>query len=426
MDEFLEKYRLCRLIYLIYTLGLVIYLNSGRMTTVVLPKHVASVIKYQKDPIRALEMFYSVAKEDGFKHTLLTYKCMIEKLGLCGEFDSMEKVMEEMRANIDNGLLEGVYINSMRNYGKKRKIQEAVHVFERMDFYKCQPTVFSYNAIMNILVENGYFNQAHRVYMTMKDKGIAADVYTNTIMIKSFCRTKRPHAALRLLNNMYAQGCHLNSVAYCTVIAGFYQWDHKLEACQLFDQMLGLGIVPNVTTFNKLLHTLCKKGDIKESEKLLDKVLKRGVLPNLFTVNIFIQGLCSKGRLDEATRMLENKTPIGLYPDVVTYNTLIRGLCKNSKMAEAEIYMNKMVNSGLKPDAFTYNTIIDGYCKSNLVAKAEKILCHAVLRGFVPDEFTYCSLLYGLCETDRALGMFKEASGKGIKQKVILYMQHLN
>ena len=85
------------------------------MSPVLLPKHVATVVKYQKDPLRALEMFNSVKKEEGFRHNLLTYKCMVEKLGFHGEFESMEQVLAEMRKNVDNSLLEGVYIGAIRN-----------------------------------------------------------------------------------------------------------------------------------------------------------------------------------------------------------------------------------------------------------------------------------------------------------------------
>ncbi|KAI6683086.1 hypothetical protein NL676_028999 [Syzygium grande] len=86
------------------------------------PKHVAAVVRYQRDPLIALEMFNSVRKEDGFKHTLSTYKCMIEKLGFHGEFKAMENLLVEVRSNIDSGLLEGVYIGALRSYGRKGKI----------------------------------------------------------------------------------------------------------------------------------------------------------------------------------------------------------------------------------------------------------------------------------------------------------------
>lgn len=224
----------------------------GMSRAALLPKHVAAVVKYQKDPLRALEMFNSVKKEQGFRHNLFSYKFMVKKLGFHGEFEAMEQVLAEMRANIDNCLLEGVYIGAMRHYGRKRKVQEAVDVFERMDFYNCEPSVLSYNAIMNILVENRYFNQAHKVYMRMRDKRIVPDVYTFTIRIKSFCRTSRPHAALRLLKNMPSHGCELNAVAYCTVVGGLYEENLQDEAYELFDEMLRSETCPDVTTFNKL------------------------------------------------------------------------------------------------------------------------------------------------------------------------------
>ncbi|GFZ03602.1 pentatricopeptide repeat (PPR) superfamily protein [Actinidia rufa] len=369
-------------------------------------------------------MFNSVKKEEGFTHNLLSYKCIIEKLGFHGEFEAMDQVLAEMRMNVDNSLLEGVYIGAMRNYGRKRKVQEAVDVFERMDFYNCEPSVQSYNAIMNILVEYGYFNQAHKVYMRMRDKKIVPDVYTFTIRMKSFCRTSRPHAALRLLKSMPSHGCERNAVAYCTVVGGFYDESFQFEAYELFDEMLRSGICPDITTFNKLMHTLSKKGGVQEGERLLNKILKRGVSPNLFTFNIFIQGLCRKGLLKEASSMVDGVRREGLSPDVVTYNTLICGLSKSFRVSEAESYLQKMVNEGFEPNAFTYNSIIDGYCKLGMVQNADKILNEAVFKGFVADEFTYCSLIYGLCQdgdVDRAMGVFNEALKKGLKPNTIMY-----
>ncbi|XP_019223503.1 PREDICTED: putative pentatricopeptide repeat-containing protein At1g74580 isoform X1 [Nicotiana attenuata] len=394
------------------------------MSAAVLPKHVAAVLKCQKNPLRALEIFNSVKKEDGFNHNLSTYKCMVEKLGCYGEFNEMEGVIEEARQKIDNKLLEGVYITAIRSYGKKGKVQEAVDVFEKMEFFNCQPSVHSYNTIMNVLVEHGFFKQSHKVYMRMLEKGISPDVYTFTIRIKSFCRTNRPHVALRLLNNMPDQGCRFNAVAYCTVVGGFYEVNCRVEACELFDEMLRLGITPDVTTFNKLICMLCKKGDVQESERLLNKIMKRGVFPNLFTCNVLMQGLSERGQLNEAARMLETLNKEGLNADVVTYNTLICGLCKHSKVAEAESYLHKMVNGGFEPDAFTYNTIIGAYCKLGMIQKADRILNNAVFKGFVPDEFTFCSLIYGLCQDgdfNRAKSLFNEAAGKGMKCNVILY-----
>ncbi|KAG6517118.1 hypothetical protein ZIOFF_020498 [Zingiber officinale] len=388
-----------------------------------LPKHVVAVIKYQKDPLRALEMFNSAARDDGFKHNLFTYKCMVDKLGSHGKFKAMEDIISEMRINLDNSLLEGVYVSSMKSYGKRGMVQDAVNTFERMDFYGCELTVVSYNTIMNILVEFMHYDQAHKVYLRMLDKGIVPDIYTFTIRIKSFCRTQRPHVALRLLRNLSHRGCPANAVAYCTVVSGLYEENCHCEACNLFDEMLSRKLYPDILTFNKLINVLCQKGEVVESYKLVAKILKRGTSLNLFTYNILIQGLCKDSKVSDAISLFHH---IGddLAPDVVSYNTLISGLCKHSKLVEAAHYLHKMTNEGCIPNDFTYNTIINGYCKLGQVHDACNLLKDAEFKGFVPDHVTYCSLINGLCEegeTDRAFELFDESQRKGLKPNTEIY-----
>lgn len=148
----------------------------------------------------------------------------------------------------------------MRPYGRKGKVQDAVDTFEHMDLYNCDPYIHSYNFIMNILVEFGYFNQAHKFYMRIIDKRVKSDVNTYTIRIKSFCRTCRPHAAHRLLQNMPLLGCFSNFVAYFTVVAGFYKFDDKVKAHEFFDEILECSLCNDVTIFNNLVHIICKMG----------------------------------------------------------------------------------------------------------------------------------------------------------------------
>ncbi|KAJ0084707.1 hypothetical protein Patl1_30524 [Pistacia atlantica] len=417
------------------------------MSSSLLPKHVAAVVKHQKDPLKALEMFNSVKKEDGFKHTLSTYKCMIDKLGFHGNFEEMENVLLEMRTKIDNTLLEGVYIGVMRNYGRKGKVQDAVDVFERMDFYNCEATVLSYNAIMNILVEYGYFNQVHKVYMRMRDKEIAPDVYTFTIRIKSFCRTRRPHAGLRLLKNMPSHGCEINAVAYCTVIGGFYEENYHVEAYELFDEMLRLGFFPDITTFNKLIHTLCKKGDVRESEKLLDKLKLENaieilnimwghdVTPDVITYNSLLNGLCKAAKSDAVMETFKTMVEKGCAPNIITYNILIESLCKARKVTEALDLLKEIENKGLTPDLVSFGTLVNGLCNNgdldgayqlfrrmeqqykishttatyNIMINAfseklninmaEKLFNEMSDRGCCPDNYTYRVMIDGFCKT---------------------------
>ncbi|KAJ8480486.1 hypothetical protein OPV22_024213 [Ensete ventricosum] len=429
------------------------------MGRTLLPKHVAAVIKQQKDPLRALGMFNSAARDDGFKHTLLTYKCMADKLGSHGEFKAMEDVISEMRMNLDNSSLEGIYVGAMRSYGRRGKVQAAVDTFERMDFYGCEPTVLSYNAIMNVLVEFGHYDQAHKVYLRMLDKGIVPDIYTFTIRIKSFCRTRRPHAALRLLRNLPQRGYDANAVSYCTIIRGLYEEDCRCEACNLFEEMLSLilralevmsemldnGCSPDIWTYNIIINGLCKMGNVSDATVVLNDVIAKGYLPDVFTFNTLIDGYCKRLQLDKALEIVDRMwthemVKRGCHPNIITYNILTENLCKANRVKEASDLLVKMTNEGLAPDTISFNTLIHGFCRNSdldgaydlfrklkqdkffptidtynimicafsdklNVHMAEQIYNEMIDKGCLPDTYTYSVLVNGFCrtgDTDRA------------------------
>ncbi|KAF7001189.1 hypothetical protein CFC21_016907 [Triticum aestivum] len=222
--------------------------------------------------------------------------------------------------------LHPLYVASIRAFARAGRLQAAVDAFERMDLFACPPQATAYNAIMDALVHaHHHHHQAHKVYVRMLATGLAPDLHTHTIRLRSFCLTARPHVALRLLRTLPDRGCHARPVAYCTVVSGLYAHGHPHDARRLFDEMLQGPVFLDTATFNKVLHDLCKKGDISEAAALLAKVLKRGMSVNRFTYNIWIRGLCECGRLAQAVALVKEMDDY-ITPDVVTYNTLIRGL----------------------------------------------------------------------------------------------------
>ncbi|KAI7985033.1 putative pentatricopeptide repeat-containing protein [Camellia lanceoleosa] len=323
------------------------------MSSTLLPKHVAAVVKYQKNPLRALEMFNSVRNEEGFRHNLLTYKRMIEKLGFHGEFEAMERVLAELRMNVENSLLEGVYIGAMRSYGRKGKVQEAVDVFERMDFYNCYPSVQSYNAIMNILVEYG---------------------------------TRRPHIALRLLKNIPSHGCELNAVAYCTVASGFYEENFRVEAYELFDEMLRNGICP--ATYNIMIHAFSEKLQMDMSQKLFHEMIDNGCPPDNYTYRVMIDGFCKTDNVDSGYKFLLDKIEKGFIPALTTFGRVINSLCLKHKVREAVGIVHLMVRKGIVPDIV--NTIFEADKKE---VAAPKIVVEDLLKNSHIIYYAY-ELLY--------------------------------
>ncbi|KAJ4810080.1 Pentatricopeptide repeat (PPR) superfamily protein [Rhynchospora pubera] len=385
-----------------------------------LPKQISTFIQTQTNIRLSIEAFISSPTP----HSISTYRSLLQNLASHGELNQLDTVLSHMRQrHTDPSSHEPAYVAAMRGYSRGARLQDAVDVFERMPLYDCEPSVVSYNVIMNALVDHGYFDQAHKVYMRMLDKGITADTCTHTVRVKAFCLTRRPHTAMRLLRNMAERVCAVSAVTYCTVVCGFYEMGFISDARQVFDEMLNWGLFPDLVDFNKVLHVLCKKGDMLESLRLLAVVTKIGLQMNLFSYNLLILGLCKGSRLNEAVNLLENMHK-SMTPDVTTYNTVINGLCQELRVSEAAKYLPKMFNSGCFPDSFTYNIIIDGYCKKGMVQDACELLKDAVFRGFVPDNVTYGSLINGLCEEGdfkRAVEFFNKSQANGFTPDIFMY-----
>ncbi|KAF2316241.1 hypothetical protein GH714_041582 [Hevea brasiliensis] len=224
------------------------------MNPTLLPKHVAFVLKYQKDPLKALVMFNSVKKEDGFKHTLLTYWCMIEKLGFHSEFEAIENVVMEIRMNVDNSLLEGVSIVAMRKYGRKGKVHNAVDVFERMDLHNYEPSVLSSNAIMNILVKKGALDGAINLLDSVNGEGLSPDVVTYNTLIYGLCKNSKVVEAVNYLHKMLNKGLEPDGFTYNPIIDGYCKIDMTQEADKILNDAIFKGFVPDEFTHCSLIN----------------------------------------------------------------------------------------------------------------------------------------------------------------------------
>ncbi|XP_078441491.1 pentatricopeptide repeat (PPR) superfamily protein [Wolffia australiana] len=380
------------------------------------PKHVVAAIRCQTDPLRALEVFDAVAREDGFAHTPATFAAMAGKLARHARFAEMERVLADMRAGCGGDRTEAAYVCAIRGYGRAGRVHDAADAFERLDLFGVAPSAASYNAVMGVLVEHGFPDQAHKVYLRMLHAGVVPDHATFAVRIKAFCRTRRPLAAVRLLRAMPDP----TAAAFCFAVAALYEASLRAEASVLFDDMLRLGLSPAIVDFNKLAHALCNLpgGGLAEAARLLGKVLRRGgAAPNGFTFNIFLRGMCAEGRAGEATAWLERRAQEE-GADVVAFNTVMAGLCRSSRAEEAAGLLRRMTNAGCFPDSFSYNTVIDGLCRAGNVAAARRLLRDAAFRGFVPDRFTVGSLVHGLClegDLAGAAAALREAAAAGVR-----------
>ncbi|KAK4718085.1 hypothetical protein R3W88_016423 [Solanum pinnatisectum] len=399
-------------------------------------------------------------KEHGFSHNLFTYKCIVEKLRYYGEFKAMEYVIEEARKNIDNRLLEGVYITAIRGYGKKRKVQQAVDVFEKMDFFNCESSVHLFNTIMNLLVEHGYFKQANKVYIKMLENGIYPDgdvqeseserllnkilkrgvfpnLITSNLLIQGLSVNGQQHEAARMLEALRKEGLNADIVTYNTLICGLYKHSKVVEAESYLHKMVNrgfepdaftyntiIGFVPDVLTLCSLIYGLCQDGDFNRAKSLFNEAT--GKCMNEFWHSY--KWVCENEDLNGAYELFKRmKRQYKYSHTTATYNILISAFVKKLKMDMADKLFLEMNECGCPPDNYTYRCMIDDFCKDDNTKFGYRFLLENFSKKFLSSNETVGRVINCLCVKNMLLdvvGIIHLMVQKGVVPDVKNYITY--
>ncbi|RCV42193.1 hypothetical protein SETIT_9G196600v2 [Setaria italica] len=239
----------------------------------------------------------------------------------------------------------------------------------------------------------------------------------HTIGDRSRSRSLGPDDALRLFDELIRQQRSRpgSVIAYNHLLAAAARGSNNgaARAVSLFGRMAGAGAaVPDACTYSILIASCCRAGRVDLAFSPLATALKADLrmTPKSFTP--LLRGLCGERRVavraeavDVARRMMPE---LGCAPNAFSHSAILKGLCDDGRSLEALELLRTLAQNGdetgvgVSPDVVTFLSIIDKLCKVGAVAKA---------KGG-----------YGTAgQWKRAVTMFKEMVGKGIKPHVSNY-----
>ncbi|KAL1816019.1 hypothetical protein ACET3Z_018593 [Daucus carota] len=135
-------------------------------------------------------------------------------------------------------------------------------------------------------------------------------------------------------------------------------WKSPEEAESFFGEMQGLGVKPDVVSYNCLIDVFCKGREVEKAFKVVDKMREEDIAPDVISYTSLIGGLGLVGQPDKARDLLKGMQEYGCYPDVAAYNAVIRNYCIAKRLGEAYKLLDEMEGKGLDPNATTYNVIL--------------------------------------------------------------------
>ncbi|KAI0778481.1 hypothetical protein BD413DRAFT_109455 [Trametes elegans] len=167
---------------------------------------------------------------------------------------------------------------------------------------------------------------------------------------------------------------------------------------QLWNDMVELGVKPDVVMWNALLDGYGNMRSLDAVRQTWEVMQTAGVTPNALSYRAFIGALFTAGKKDEAIerfhRFEREHLKSGVPSEVLAlYNTVMHGLLFSAREEEALAIKKKMETDGPKPDIVTYNTFLRYYGRKGDLKAMAQVLQQLGPAGVAADVYTFSTLL---------------------------------
>ncbi|KAF7815520.1 pentatricopeptide repeat-containing protein [Senna tora] len=268
---------------------------------------------------------------------------------------------------------------------------------------------------VRILGKAQKWSHVESLWNEMKGRGIAATNSTYGTLIDVYSKGGLKEDALVWLESMLRQGMEPDEVTMVIVVqlykkAGefrkaedfFRKWSSGELLRQKSDNTLATSEVDKMVlhsyaclsshTYNTLIDTYGKAGQLKEASETFTKMLKQGLSPTTVTFNTMIHICGNHGQLEEVRLLLQKMEELKCPPDTRTYNILISLHTKHNNIAMAAKYLSKMKEARLEPDLVSYRTLLYAYSIRQMIHEAEELISEMDEEGLEIDQFTQSAL----------------------------------
>ncbi|KAL5791770.1 hypothetical protein ACOSP7_000364 [Xanthoceras sorbifolium] len=201
--------------------------------------------------------------------------------------------------------------------------------------------------------------------------------------------------ALKIRNDMVSKGMSSNAVTFNSLIQSFCKNGQMDHAKNVLEEMLSSDLPINQGAYTSVVHWLCINSRFDSALRFIEKMLLRNLRPGEGLLTLLVGGLCKTGKHTEVIELWFRLLEKGIAANTVTSNALIHGLYESGNMQKAVKLLKEMLQKSLVLDKITYNALILGICKEGKLEEAFKLKGDMIRRRFQPDIYTYSLLLHG-------------------------------
>ncbi|KAJ8451543.1 hypothetical protein Cgig2_018177 [Carnegiea gigantea] len=271
-----------------------------------------------------------------------------------------------------------------------------------------QKSVVSWNAMLSGYAQNGFKDEAFKLFNEMLDAGVHPDDRTWTIIISSSSSHGDASLVELLVGMLDAKKVHVNPFIQ-TALLDMSAKCGKLEAARdIFDE---LGTHANTAARNAMISAYARVGDLTSARDLFGQMPERDIV----SWNSMIAGYAQNGQSPQAIELFKQLIEVGHpKPDEVTMVSALSACGHLGALELGNWVVDFLSKADIKLSISGYNSMIFMYSKCGSMKDAMRIFKEINLR----DVVSYNTIIAALAahgDASEAIKLVSKMGKEGIK-----------
>lgn len=283
------------------------------------------------------------------------------------------------------------WIEMMKGYGKRKEIEKARELFERMPLEL--KNVKAWSVMLGVYVSNRKMEDARKFFEDIPEK----NSFVWSLMISGYFRIGDVCEATAIFYQVFAR----DLVIWNTLITGYAQNGYSDDAIDAYHKMQGEGYEPDAVTVTSVLSACAQSGRLDVGREVHSLINQKGIELNQFVSNALIDMYAKCGDLENATSVFESLS----LRNVACWNSMISCLAIYGKGKEAIEMFRTMEKLDTKPDEITFLAVLTACVHGGFLEQGLKIFLEMKTQNVKPNVKHFGCLIHLLGRS----GKLKEA-----------------
>ncbi|KAI4357942.1 hypothetical protein L6164_001856 [Bauhinia variegata] len=256
-----------------------------------------------------------------YKDNIFVASALVDMYCKCKDIKSAERVFKRMTCkNVVSwtALLVG--------YGQNGYSEEAVKIFCDMQKYGIEPDDFTLGSVISSCANLASLEEGAQFHARALVSGLISFLTVSNALVTLYGKCGSIEESHRLFNEMSIR----DEVSWTALVSGYAQFGKANETIRLFESMLTHGFKPDRVTFIGVLSACSRAGLVEKGQQIFDSMIKEHrIVPMVDHYTCMIDLLSRAGRLEEAQNFIKE---MPFCPDTIGWATLLSACRFNGNM----------------------------------------------------------------------------------------------